>query len=352
MRNETFVVTPKRQDWRKLLPGILISAIAVLLIFYFVDFQRLFGALQLADYRFVALFFAISVGWLAVRALVWRTLLQEQAALSQVFLTLNEGYLLNNILPFRLGEVGRAFILSKKAELGFLQVFSTIIIERGLDVALAAGLLFATLPFVVKASWASQAAIIMGSLVIIGLGILYLLARNQSWATQQYDRWSARIPILRRLIGPQHLSAFFTGLAALTDGRRFLKVILLMLLNWGVALAQFYILLRGFFPDAQLLWAAFTLAVMALGVAAPSSARRGGRAGSLRHRRPLGLRSRSICHAGSRVDRPSEQLPDHRLDRRLCAVPAMGNRSPVYTGMCARFHPTPYRKARIALCAS
>ena len=271
MRNDTFVVTPKRQDWRKLLPGILISAIAVLLILYFVDLQRLFGALQQADYRFVALFFVISVGWLAVRALVWRTLLQEQATLSQVFLTLNEGYLLNNILPFRLGELGRAFILSKKAGMGFLQVFSTIIIERGLDVALAAGLLFATLPFVMKASWASQAAVIMGSLVIIGLGFLYLLARNQSWATRQYDRWSARIPILRRLIGPQHLSAFFTGLAALTDGRRFLKVILLMLINWGVALAQFYTLLRGFFPAAQLLWAGFTLAVMAMGVAAPSS---------------------------------------------------------------------------------
>ena len=265
------MVTPKRQDWLKLLPGILISAIAVVAIIYFVDLKRLLSALQQADYRYIALFFVISLFWLAVRSLVWRSLLQEQASFSQVFLTLNEGYLLNNILPFRLGELGRAFLLSKKAALGFLQVLSTILIERALDVGVAAGLLFATLPFVMKANRAWQAAITMGSLVIVGLGLLYLLAHKQTWAMRQYSRWASRFPILQRLISQPQLIAFFTGLAALTDGRRFMKVILLMLLNWSIALIQFFILLRGFLPTAQPIWAAFTLAVMALGVAAPSS---------------------------------------------------------------------------------
>jgi len=271
MRNETPVVAPKSQDWRKLLPGLLISAIAVVAILYFVDLKRLLSALQQADYRYIALFFAISISWLLVRSLVWRTLLQEQATFSQVFLTLNEGYLLNNILPFRLGELGRALLLSKKAELGFLQVFSTILIERLLDVAVAAGLLFATLPFVMKANLAWQAAILMGSLVIIGLALLYWLARNQSWALQRYDQLASRFPKLQRLIGQQQLNAFFTGLVCLTDAKRFLKVVLLMLFNWGIALVQFFILLRGYLPTAQPLWAAFALAVMALGVAAPSS---------------------------------------------------------------------------------
>jgi uncharacterized protein (TIRG00374 family) len=271
MRNETLVVTPKRQDWRKLLPGLIISAIAVVAILYFVDLKRLLGALQQADYRYIALFFGISICWLAVRGIVWRTLLQEQASFGQVFLTLNEGYLLNNILPFRLGELGRAYLLSKKANLGFMQVFSTILIERALDVAMAAGLLFASLPFVMKASQAWQAAAMMGSLVLLGLVFLFLLARNQNWALQQYNKLVARFPTLQRLIGQQQLTAFFTGLTSLTDGRRFLKVVLLMLVNWGIALLQFFILLRGYLPEAQLLWATFTMAVMALGVAAPSS---------------------------------------------------------------------------------
>jgi glycosyltransferase 2 family protein len=271
MRNETPVVTAQRQDWRKLAPGLIISAIAVVAILYFVDLKRLFTALQQADYRYIGLFFVLSISWLLVRGLVWRTLLQEQASFSQVFLTLNEGYLFNNILPFRLGELARAFLLSKKAGLGFWQVFSTILIERALDVAFAAGLLFATLPFVMRVDLAWQAAFTMGSLVLAGLVCLYLLARNQSWALRQYDRLTDRFPKLKRLIGQQQLTAFFTGLGSLTDGKRFLKVILLMLVNWAIALLQFFVLLRGYVPDAQPLWAAFTMAVMAVGVAAPSS---------------------------------------------------------------------------------
>jgi len=254
-----------------MLPGLLVSAIAMIAILYFVDLRRLIDALRQADYRYIALFFAISIGWLAVRGVVWRTLLQEQASFSQVFLTLSEGYLLNNILPFRLGELGRAYLLSKKAQLGFLQVFSTILIERALDIACAVGLLFATLPFVMKASLAWQAAVTMGGLVLLGLFMLYLLARNQDWALRQFRKLSSRLPILQRLFGQEQLLAFFSGLASLTDGKRFIKVILLILINWGIALLQFYILLRGYLPEAQWLWAVFTMSVMSLGAAAPSS---------------------------------------------------------------------------------
>jgi len=265
------VGTGLKQNWRRLAPGILISAASLVIILYFIDLDRLIEALRLADYRFVALLFGVTILWLAVRSLVWRTLLKEQASFSQVFFTLNEGYLLNNLLPFRLGEVGRAFLLAKKAKLKFLQVFSTILIERALDVAMAVGLLLTTLPFVVQTSLGWQVALVTGGLVLFGLGLLYLLARNQSWALKRFDALGQRFSILKRVLKEQHLAAFFSGLEALTDGKRFFLVILLMFLNWGVALLQFFLLVRAFFPEAQLLWGAFTLSVMALGIAVPSS---------------------------------------------------------------------------------
>jgi uncharacterized protein (TIRG00374 family) len=260
-----------RQDWRKILPGIAVSLLALAVIFYWVDFQRLGQALQLADYGYIALLFLISLVWIGVRGLVWRALLQEQASYSQVFLTLNEGYLLNNLLPFRLGEVGRAFLLGRKANLEFLQVVSTVLIERAMDVAFAAGLLLTTLPFVVGGGLAREAAISAGALVLAGLFGLHLLARNQAWTSRQFEALSVRLPILRRFIGAQQLDAFFAGLAALVDGQRFLKALFLMTLNWAIAVGQFYVLLRAFFPQARLLWAPFTVSVMALGIAAPSS---------------------------------------------------------------------------------
>lgn len=248
----------------------MISAISLAVVFYFADVGEMIRAMSQANYLIVAAATGISLLWLLVRAIAWRTLLQEKASFSQVFFTLNEGYLLNNILPFRLGEVGRAFLLGQKANLGFWQVFSTILIERALDLALAAGLLFSTLPFVVGATWARQAAVAAAIVVMAGLGGLYLLARHRIWAIAQFNRLAGHWPVLQKL-GGGRLTAFFNGLAILTDTGRFLRAVSWMVVDWGIAIFQYYVLLLAFFPQGKLLWAAFSLGVGALGIAAPSS---------------------------------------------------------------------------------
>jgi hypothetical protein len=103
-----------------------------------------------------------------------------------------------------------------------------------------------------------------------GIAILYLLARNQAWALTLFQRLSARWPLLQRL-GGKILPPFFAGLSVLTDGRRFLTLLGWILINWGVALAQYIIVLRAFFPGAKLLWAAFSMGSAALGIAVPSA---------------------------------------------------------------------------------
>jgi uncharacterized protein (TIRG00374 family) len=262
--------TSAKKDWKGVIPGLVVSAICLVVVFYFIDPKQLLQALQLADYRFVFLAFLISIGWLLVRGMVWRTLLQNKASYNQVFFTVTEGYLLNNLLPFRLGEVARALLLSQKAGLDFWGVLSTIVIERILDLGMAAGLLLITLPFVVGASWASEAAIGAGSLVLVGFAVLYLLARYRAWAIRQYENFGKRWPILLR-IGGGRITAFLSGLSVLTDGALFFKAIAWSFTNWLVAIGQYYILMLAFFPHAHLLWAAFALGVGSLGIAAPSS---------------------------------------------------------------------------------
>ncbi len=261
---------PSGGDWRRMLPGLLVSLLALAALFYLVDIRKLALALRLADYRLCAGIHPDHAGLAGGASLCLAHAAARRASVGTAFFTLNEGYLLNNLLPFRLGEVGRAFLLSRKTGLGFWQVISSIVIERILDLAVAVGLLFATLPFVVGAAWAGQAAVSVGAAVLIGLGGLYLLARNREWAMRLYERLSARLPVLRRL-GSGAVGAFFDGLAVLTDGRRFLRAAGFMLLNWGLGIGQYYAHGAGLLPQAQLLWGAFTLGVAALGVAAPSS---------------------------------------------------------------------------------
>ena len=262
--------TPKQNNWKRILPGLIISLVALIILLLLAEPRKLLEALRMADYRLVLVGIGTMSVWLVVRSVFWRTLLQEKATFSQVFFSINEGYLLNNVLPFRLGEIGRALILSYKANLSFLFVFSTILIERAFDVGISASLLLISVPFVVGASWAGQAALISGVVVLFGLGMLYLVARNRDRLLVWYESLSQRWTILQK-IGSHHIAAFLSGLEVLTDGKRFLKAVLWGSLNWGIALVQYYIFMLAFFPEGKFLWATFALGVVALGVAAPSS---------------------------------------------------------------------------------
>ena len=161
-------------------------------------------------------------------------------------------------------------IIAIATSLGFWQVLSTIVIERILDLSLAVGLLFSTLPFVVGATWAREAAFLVGGVVITGLGVLYLLARNREGALALFERLGQHWPWMARL-GGKAVTSFLNGLSVLTDGLRFLSAVGWVLVNWLVGVVQYYVLVKAFFPDARLLWAGFSLGVAALGIAAPSS---------------------------------------------------------------------------------
>lgn len=222
-----------------------------------------------ADYRLLVPVIALFTIALMFRAAAWRTLLLDAVPYRDVFFTLNIGYLLNNILPLRLGEVARAFILGRHG-LGFWRVLSTILIERAFDFAIIASMLLATLPFVTGTSQAYKFAVLVSVLVVIGFVIFYIIAKYRDRVLGLYENLAERWSILN-LIGLARVKSFITGLEALTDVRRFLKVLLLMILNWGFAVFAQYLLLLAFFPSAKFIWILFGQSVVALGVALPSA---------------------------------------------------------------------------------
>jgi uncharacterized protein (TIRG00374 family) len=225
-------------------------------------------AMRKANYALLAFAFPLGFGWIIIRAVAWRTLLRNKASFSDVFWTIGEGYLLNNFLPFRLGEVGRAFLLSRKTNLQFMEILPTIVIERALDLGYTAVIFLAALPFVVGAEGTERIGIIVGLVVLAGFVILYLLARYSQWALDQFHKLSVRWPFLK--FGGNLLESFLVGLSVLTDGWLFLRFLFWMTLNWAVAVFNYYLIIRAFFPDAQVVWGMFGLGAAAFGNAIPS----------------------------------------------------------------------------------
>jgi glycosyltransferase 2 family protein len=257
------------KDVKRWLPGAIISILLIAAILYFVDLRAMVDAIRHANYSLLGIGFAIGFLWMAIRAVVWRTLLRNRASYQAVFWTIGEGYLLNNFLPFRLGEIGRAFLLSRKSDMQFMEILPTIVIERAMDLGYSAIILLAALPFVVGAGGTERIGIIVGIIVLIGFVILYLLARYNQWALDIFHKLSARWPTLQS-IGGNFLESFFIGLGVLNDGWLFIRFLFWMTVNWGVAIISYYLIIRAFFPQAQIVWGMFGLGAAAFGGAIPS----------------------------------------------------------------------------------
>ncbi len=265
------------KDVKRWLPGALVSLLLIAAIVYFVDFRQMAQAIRSANYLILLAALPLSFLWLAVRGIVWRTLLRERASYKAVFLTLGEGYLLNNFLPFRLGEIGKAFLLSRKSDsstnsgrgLQFMEIIPTIVIERTVDLAYSAAILLISLPFVVGAEGAGQIGVTVGVLVLASLFVLYLLARHREKALALLHALSRRWPALQK-IGGGLIEPFLEGLAALTDAWLFARFLFWMTINWGIAIVSYFLIVRAFFPQAQVIWGFFGLGIAAFGNAVPS----------------------------------------------------------------------------------
>lgn len=255
--------------WRQMLPGIIISLLMLVLLFRFFDWKDVLEALRQAEWKYLLLAIPIYLLSYVLRAFAWWTILKEAVSYWRVFLTMHIGYLLNNVLPFRLGELGRVYLLGRDG-LGFWRVFSSILIERAFDMIIAVGLVLGILPFVLISSNTQQVAILIGVIVFLGLLILYLLARNRIWAVAKFERLGARWPLLLRL-GKNRLDAFLEGLEVLTSPSRFARVLISLAVSWMMAISIQYLVLRAFYPDARILHALTTQGISALGVALPSS---------------------------------------------------------------------------------
>ena len=255
---------------RRWLPGVLISILALYVVFRLASGEDLAMAFRQLQPLNVFAAVLLTLVFLLVRAVAWRILLNGKATVGQTFLAINEGYLLNNLLPLRAGEIGRAVFLGQTAGVNPFQVLSTVVIERAFDLAMAAGLMLATLPLALGLEQTQGIVVVVLLVVLAALTIMFLMARHQEWVSRQIARLGGRFRFVERFIVPQ-VKALLEGLSALNNPLLFFGSFGLIAFSWLVAVTQYYIMLLPFAPDAPFWWGVFTDAALALGIAVPSA---------------------------------------------------------------------------------
>lgn len=254
----------------KWLPGLLLSAVAIFLLIRYSNWQEVqevFSQMDLKWFAAAVIFYFLGLG---LRSLSWMTLLQNRTSYRRVFFTLNEGYLLNNIFPFRLGEIGRVVILSQAAGISGFFVLSTIILERAYDLAVAAGLLLATLPFVFGLETGQTIANLVMVFVVLALVSLFLLARYRKLIIKKLTAYSETRPFFLERVLPR-VGSLLEGLGALSQLDQFLLSVFYILLAWFFGSIEIYLLTVSVGMGAEIWWIGFVVGVISLGIALPSA---------------------------------------------------------------------------------
>ncbi|TLN13387.1 flippase-like domain-containing protein [bacterium] len=261
----------KRRQWLRWLPGVVISGVALFVVFRLARWDGLSTAFTTIQWQYIGLSGLFTVLFLLVRSAAWRALLSNKPSYKETFFVVNEGYLLNNLFPLRAGEIGRAVIMGQATGWGPFHVLSTIIIERIFDLLIAAGMLLATLPLVLGGvSWGKPVAIITLLVMGGGLVLLFLMARNRAVVDRLIEKYGSRWKVVEKYVVPQ-MEKLLDGLGALAKPKQFLLAFGLILLCWIIAIFQYYVVLIPIVPGAPLWYGAFTVTVLAMGVAIPSA---------------------------------------------------------------------------------
>jgi glycosyltransferase 2 family protein len=264
-------LTMGKNNTASLLISTAISVILLGALFMIVDLQAAYRAIFSADYALLALAAGVHVLWLMIRAQVWRSLLTRLVGFKVVLVTLGEGYLLNNFLPFRLGELGRAFLLGRKTGAPFMEVIPSVVVERFFDLVISFLLLLTISPLVLTEKNPAVWQGVIGVLLFISACVcIYALGtRKQAFLKWIYLHSTGSWPRLQEK-GREIIDSLAAGFSVISGYRSFLRFFFLILLAWVVDIYLYYLLVSAFFPGATILWGCFVLVATAWGGAIPS----------------------------------------------------------------------------------
>jgi uncharacterized protein (TIRG00374 family) len=217
--------------------GVAISLVALALVVRSVDLAAAWEVLRRARPEWIVLLLAFVGSDLVLRAVRWRVLLAPLADVS-IGTTLGSllvGYLANNLLPARLGEIVRSHHLGARAGISRSTILGTIVVERVVDtvvvVAIAAvAILVLSVRGIVASAVLVGLALTALLVVAIAAGILAHRLPGAARLAAFVGQWPRVHEILRRLRD---------GLAIASDIRTMGAAVVLSVGSWSCTVLAF-----------------------------------------------------------------------------------------------------------------
>ncbi len=264
----------KKKIILSLLVGVSVSAGALYLAFRNVPFGELIAYLGTINYWWVLPAMAAGLVSFLLRTYRWQIILRSTQALPfwKAFHPLMIGFMLNCILPGRVGEVARPVILAKEENVPFSTGLATVAVERVFDLIVLISLLAGVLTFVQidpnltmtfgdhqlnrDTLMAINSGIVRASLVLMVGIILVSYGKTRQWINQLILKAprllfflsdKAQDTVHRKLAEPltRQIDHFASGFALVKQPKAGVLCILVSVCIWVLAALSYYLMAQG-----------------------------------------------------------------------------------------------------------
>lgn len=258
------------------LAGLAISGVALWLTLRGKDLGAIWAEIRQADYRYLAPYILILLAIHLIKTVRWRILLEPVARVP--FPRLNAvaavGFMALVMLPFRLGEFARPYLVAERPKLRVSAALSSVVAERVADGIFMGVLLVAAL-FAVPDGTPGVHFLRVGGLLVSAAfgGVLVFLVmayRNRELAVRLTARVLGLVsPRLAARVSGM-MDAFIHGLRLVPSRRKMVWFLLLTTAYWGLNAFGMGLLGRGFGFELTFVQSCAVLGVLVVGVMIPA----------------------------------------------------------------------------------
>jgi len=233
------------------------------------------SAFETADYLYVLPAAGLSLLGICFRAVRWKYLLNptKKIGLLNLFSATSIGFMANGVLPARLGELIRAYVIGQKENISKSSAFATVVVARifdGMTVLLLLVIILLRYSYNFP-DWLQRIAYAAFILFFFALACIIFLRLR----TETASRFTVFIlkPFPERLSSQitKWLHSFINGLEIIKSFKNLIMAAIYSLLVWLPNAFVIYVLARSFGMDLPVSGAFLVMTIVSLGMMIPSA---------------------------------------------------------------------------------
>jgi glycosyltransferase 2 family protein len=257
---------------KKVILGILISAVLVYLSVRGINLQDVLHDLKKIQPGYVVLFIIVIIFMNWLRSYRWGVILEPMEKIGQLplFSVTSVGLMAIVAIPARIGELARPYLIAKRSRIKMSSALGTILVERVLDSITVLTIAVIVLFFNDLPPWMIKSSILFFLLTLLLFCCILGLIWRRETALKIINRILNKLPGKFAHKLDEIIHHFIDGFQIIKDVRMLLYLLFLSALVWLIDAASIYIMLMACGLHLPVIVSFVVMIVLLVGIAIPT----------------------------------------------------------------------------------